>query len=164
MNWNCSWYYRFISKVLLTIIKKLEELKKVYAMKINVVKTKLMGINNIRKWKSWQVKTKFLESILTEDWKFEEEINARIAIAKEVFSKKRIFYSNVDLEMRTRLVKWHVWSLFLYELKNRLWEKEIGQDWDFWNEGIEKNRGNKMVHKVNNEKVLIRVKKTRIQC
>lgn len=47
-----------------------------------------------------------LGSTLTEDWRYEEEIKARTNMAKGAFNKnKRLFYSNMNLYMRKRLVK-----------------------------------------------------------
>jgi hypothetical protein len=45
------------------------------------------------------------------------EIKARIALAKAAFSKKTIFTSKLDLELRKELVKHYIWSIALYGTK-----------------------------------------------
>jgi hypothetical protein len=42
------------------------------------------------------------------------EIKARIAMAKAAFNKKTVFTSNLDLELRKKLVKCYIWSIDFY--------------------------------------------------
>jgi hypothetical protein len=43
------------------------------------------------------------------------EIKSRIAMAKAAFNKKRaLFTSQMDLELRKKLVKCYIWSIALY--------------------------------------------------
>ena len=57
---------------------------------------------------------KYLGSMLTEDGMFTCEIKSRIAMAKAAFSKKNLFTSKLDLNLRKRLVRCYVWSIALY--------------------------------------------------
>ena len=58
---------------------------------------------------------KYLGSILTNDGRCTCEIKCRIATAKAAFNKKRtLFTSTLDLELRKKLVKCHIWSIALY--------------------------------------------------
>lgn len=50
-----------------------------------------------------QLKSSHVWKVLAEDWKCEEEIKARIAMAKEAFNKNnRLFCGNINLEMRRK--------------------------------------------------------------
>ena len=56
---------------------------------------------------------KYLGSMLTEDGRCTCEIKSRIAMAKAAFNKKKNhFTSNLDLNLRKRLVRCYVWSIW----------------------------------------------------
>jgi hypothetical protein len=58
---------------------------------------------------------KYLDSILTNDGRCMCEIKSRIAMAKAAFNKKKtLFTSKLDLNLRKKLVKCHIWSIALY--------------------------------------------------
>jgi len=58
---------------------------------------------------------KYLGSMLTEDGRCTWEIKSRTAMAKAAFNKKKnLFTSNLDLNLRKRLVRCYVWSIALY--------------------------------------------------
>jgi hypothetical protein len=58
---------------------------------------------------------KYFGSILTNDGRCTCKIKCRIAMAKAAFSEKRaLFTSTLDLELRKKLVKCHIWSIALY--------------------------------------------------
>jgi hypothetical protein len=53
--------------------------------------------------------------MLTNDGRYTCEIKSRIAMAKTEFNKKRaLFSSNMDFELRKKLVKCYIWSIALY--------------------------------------------------
>jgi hypothetical protein len=56
---------------------------------------------------------RYLGSMLTEDGRCTCEIKSRIAMAKAVFNKKKnLFTSKLDLNLRKRLVRCYVWSVW----------------------------------------------------
>ena len=58
---------------------------------------------------------KYLGSILTNDGRCTCEIKSRIAMAKAAFNKKKtLFASELDLNLRKKLVKCYIWSMVLY--------------------------------------------------
>ena len=58
---------------------------------------------------------KYLGSILKNVGRCTCEIKCRIAMAKAAFNQKRTrFTSTLDLELRTKLVKYYIWSIALY--------------------------------------------------
>jgi hypothetical protein len=103
---------------------KLIEIGRCYGMKINVKKTKVMGISRqpfpvkimINQKQLENVETfTYFGSILTNDVRCTCEIKCRIAMAKAAFNKKRaLFTSTLDLKLRKRLVKCYVWNIALY--------------------------------------------------
>lgn len=54
--------------------------------------------------------------MLTEDWKSAEEVNRRIAVRMEAFTKKKTLFrnKNLDLKLRRRLGTCCVWNILLY--------------------------------------------------
>jgi hypothetical protein len=59
--------------------------------------------------------SKYLGSMLTNDGRCTCEIKSRIAMVKAAFIKKRaLFTSNMDLELRKKLVKCYIWRIALY--------------------------------------------------
>ena len=58
---------------------------------------------------------KYLESVLTRNNYCRREINMRIAISKEAFSRKiSLLTSKLNIELRTKLVRCYVWGIALY--------------------------------------------------
>jgi len=58
---------------------------------------------------------KYLGSILTNDGRCTCKIKCRIAMAKAAFNRKRaLFTSTLDLKLRKKLVKCHIWSIAFY--------------------------------------------------
>jgi hypothetical protein len=56
-----------------------------------------------------------LVSMLTDDGRCTCEIKSRIAMAKAAFNKKKtLFTSNLNLNLRKKLVKCYIWSMALY--------------------------------------------------
>ena len=57
----------------------------------------------------------YLGSMLTNDGRCTREIKSRIAMAKVAFNtKKTLFTSKLDLDLRKKLVKCYIWSMALY--------------------------------------------------
>jgi hypothetical protein len=53
--------------------------------------------------------------VLTDYGRCTCETKSRIALAKAAYNKKRaLFTSKMDLELRKKLVKCHIWSIALY--------------------------------------------------
>jgi hypothetical protein len=58
---------------------------------------------------------KYLGSMITSDARCTQEIQSRIAMAKAVFNRKKtLFASKLDLNIRKKLVKCHIWSIALF--------------------------------------------------
>jgi ribosomal protein S10 len=150
-----------------TSVKKLEEACKTYGMKINAKKTKVMNVGSEKDMvirvggvRMEQVNSfKYLGSFLTEDWRCEKEVRARIGIAKEAFTRmKRILCGPLSLELRKRLAKCFVWSVLLYGAETwtlREYEKKKLEAFEMW-------IWRRMLKiswkdKLNNEKVLERI-------
>jgi hypothetical protein len=57
---------------------------------------------------------KYLGRILTKNGTCTCEIKSSIAMAKTAFNKGVLFTSNMDLELRRKLVKCYTWSIALY--------------------------------------------------
>jgi hypothetical protein len=57
----------------------------------------------------------YLGSMITNDAKCTREIKSRVAMAKAAFNKKKnLFTSELDLNLRKKLVKCYIWSIALY--------------------------------------------------
>jgi hypothetical protein len=57
----------------------------------------------------------YLGSMITNDARFTREIKSRIAMAKAAFSKKKnLFTSKLDVNVRKKLVKCYIWSIFAW--------------------------------------------------
>ncbi|PNF41593.1 hypothetical protein B7P43_G11848, partial [Cryptotermes secundus] len=102
---------------------RLIEIGRWYGMEMNVEKSKVMKILkqptpvtiNIDQKQLENVKFfKYLGSLLTDDGRCTSEIKSRIAMAKAAFSKKKLFTSKLDLNLRKKLVKCYIWSIALY--------------------------------------------------
>ena len=103
---------------------------------------------------------KYLGSILTNDGRRTCEIKCRLAMAKAAFNKKRaLFTSTLDLELRKKLVKCHIWSIALYGAetwKLRAVEQKHLESFEMWCwRRLEKIS---WTDHVRNEEVLLRVK------
>jgi len=103
---------------------------------------------------------KYLGSILTNDGRRTCEIKCRLAMAKAAFDKKRaLFTSTLDLELRKKLVKCHIWSIALYGAetwKLRAVEQKHLESFEMWCwRRLEKIS---WTDHVRNEEVLLRVK------
>ena len=95
-----------------------------YGMRINRKKTKVMKIGREQGRLNIEVDGKVLEqvghfkylgSLLAEDGYCEKEIRARVAMAKDIFERHRsLFTASFDPQLKKRLIKCFVWSVFLY--------------------------------------------------
>ena len=95
-----------------------------YGMKININKTKTMVIGRKPKKIGMRIKDesfkqldrfKYLGCNISSNMNFCQEIEQRIAMAKETFNRKRsIFCRSLEKELRKTLVKCFVWSVVLY--------------------------------------------------
>jgi hypothetical protein len=101
---------------------------------------------------------KYLGSILTNGGRCTCEIKCGIAMGKAAFNKKRaLFTSTLDLELRKKLVKCHIWSIALYGAET--WTPGHLQSFEMWCwRRMEKNS---WTDHVRNEDVLLRVKEQR---
>jgi hypothetical protein len=111
-------------KVLQDMIDKLIKIGRCYGMEMNVEKTKVMRISKqpspvkimtVQKQLENVESFKYLGSILTNYGRCTRtcEIKCRIAMAEAAFNKKRtLFTSTLDLELRKKLVKCYVWSIW----------------------------------------------------
>ena len=98
---------------------------KKYDMKINVKKTKTMLVSKsvggavnivVEGHIVEQVKKfRYLGAIITEDGRCEAEVKARIAMAKDAFSKRKELLSrNMSRVVKKKIVKAIIWSVALY--------------------------------------------------
>ena len=63
---------------------------------------------------------KYLESIITEDGRSLNDVNARIALAKDAFSKRKEFLTkSLSKELKKRIVKVLVWPVVMYGCETR---------------------------------------------
>jgi hypothetical protein len=54
--------------------------------------------------------------VITSDARCTRESKSRMAMAKAAFNKKKnLFTSNLDLNLRKKLVKCYIWSIALYD-------------------------------------------------
>ena len=58
----------------------------------------------------------YLGSVFTSDWRCEQDIRQRVAIAKSAFTslEKILKNRNINIQLRCRLLKCYVWSTLLY--------------------------------------------------
>jgi hypothetical protein len=53
--------------------------------------------------------------MITNDARCTHEIKSRIVVAKAAFNRKKtLFTSNLDLNLRRKLVEWYIWRIALY--------------------------------------------------
>ena len=96
-------------------------------LRINVAKTEVMGITkrrerlmvnlNIEGAALYQVdKFRYLGSLVSEDGRCDDEIRARIGMAKSDFGSMRRILTNMSLggQLRLRLLRCYVWSGLMY--------------------------------------------------
>ena len=119
---------------------------KKYDMKLNVKKTKVMRISKrnigtvditVEGQKMEQVKSfKYLGSIITDDGRCEAEIKARIATAKEAFSKRKVLLTKkLSKRVKKRIIKTIIWSIALYSSESwtlRVDEEKRLQAFEMW--------------------------------
>lgn len=98
---------------------------KKYDMKVNVKKTKTMlvskgtigAVNIVLDGQTIEQVEKFryLGAMISEDGRCETEVKARIAMAKDAFSRrKELLKRSMSIQMKKRIVKAVVWSVALY--------------------------------------------------
>jgi len=73
---------------------------------------------------------KYLGSLLTNDGRCTREMKSRIAMAKAAFSKKTLFTSKLDLNMRKKLIKFYIWSMDFMVLKLGRFGQQIRNTWE----------------------------------
>jgi len=107
------------------IIDALNNTSNDYGIRINIKKTKVMRVYKtggkemkitINSQKVEQVRQfVYLGNAITEDCKCHEEVQSRIAIGKEAFSKRGgLLRGKMKLELKKRIVKTLIWSTVLY--------------------------------------------------
>jgi hypothetical protein len=78
----------------------------------------------------------YLGSMITNDARCTCEIKFRIATAKGAFNKKKnIFISQLDLNLRKKLVKFYTWSIALYGAETwtlRKVDRKYLESFDMW--------------------------------
>ena len=105
-----------------------------YGMKINIKKTKVMKVSKvggevnitINGTKIEQVKSfKYLGHTMTDDGRCENEINSRIAQAKEAFGdRKELLTKSLEKSTKVKIVKTLVWTKLLYGSETWTLKKE----------------------------------------
>src|SRR5437899_4339758 len=103
-------------------------------MKINTKKTKVMKVSKvggevnitINGTKIKQVKSfKYLEHTMTDNGRCENEINSRIAQAKEAFGNRKEFLTkSLEKSTKVKIVKILVWTTLLYGSETWTLKKE----------------------------------------
>ena len=104
------------------LMDRLNAIAKKYSMRINIKKTKTMVVSKkdgrtvsimIDGQKVEQVKTfKYLVSVISEDGRCMDEINQRIACAKDAFNKrKELLSKSMNKPLKKRIVKALVWPV-----------------------------------------------------
>jgi len=107
------------------LMDRLNTVTKKYGMKINVKKTKVMCISRTGNHKlkilvegqrvEQVTQFKYLGSIISSDWYCENDIRNRIVMGKQAFgNKKRLLTSNINLDLKKKIVKCTIWSVVLY--------------------------------------------------
>jgi hypothetical protein len=118
--------------VLQGMVDRLIEIGRCYGMEMNVEKSKVMRISRQPAPMKITIDQKQLEnveyfnylgSMITNDERCTIEIKSRIAMAKAAFNKKTLFTSNLDLNLRKKLIKCYIWSIALYGTEKRTLRK-----------------------------------------
>jgi hypothetical protein len=138
-------------------------------MEMNVEKTKVIRISRQPYPMKIMIDQKQLEnveyfnylgSMITNHARCTREIKSRIAMEKAAFNKKKnLFTSNLDLNLRKKLVKCYIWSIALYGAETwtlRKMDQNYLESFEMWCWG----RMEKIIwtDRVRNEEVLHRVK------
>ena len=105
----------------------------------------------------------YFGSMLTNDGRCTGEIKSRIAMAKVAFNKKKtLFTSKLDLDLRKKLIKCHIWSMALYGAETwtlRAADQKYLESFEMWcwrrMEKISR------IDHVRNDEVLLRVNEQR---
>ena len=105
----------------------------------------------------------YFGSMLTNDGRCTGEIKSRIAMAKVAFNKKKtLFTSKLDLDLRKKLIKCHIWSMALYGAETwalRAADQKYLERFEMWCwRRMEKIS---WIDHVRNEEVLLRVNEQR---
>jgi len=119
-----------------TIITSLCKICKEYGMEENVKKTKTMVLNKSGKTqcsvtangtKLEQVSQyKYLGSCITEDGRCEQDIKARIAMAKDAFWKhKELLRGNISLKVKKRMLHCYVFPVLKYSCESWTMNKDL---------------------------------------
>lgn len=143
-----------------------------YGMRINIKKTKVMKIGREQRRVHIEIEGKELEqvrhfkylgSLLAEDGYCETEIRARVAMAKETFKlHNSLFTASLELQLKKRLMKCFVWSVFLYGSETWTLRKEDRKRIDALEMWLwRKSENIKWSDRVTNEEVLQRVGEVR---
>ena len=149
------------------MMKKINDVCERYGMKVNKAKTKTMKIGSeeriqleIDGVEIEQVdRFKYLGSVVESGWKCEKEIKERIGMAKAAFNKmRRILTSKMSRELRKRVMRCYVWSVFLYGSETwtlRKADMKRIQGFEMWT--YRRMEGIIWTERVRNEEVLQRV-------
>ena len=122
-------------KKMQNMLDRLNETCKVYGMEINVKKTKLMIMNKSEKQKGMlrcitldnvpleQVtRFKYLGSWITEDARSDEDIRARVGMAKAAFwQNKELMRRNIRFSTKMRILNCYVFSVLNYGCESWTW-------------------------------------------
>src|SRR5437867_2471892 len=110
------------------MIDRLNKTCKAYGMEINVKKTKVMIMNGTAKPKGMQqcitlnkvpleqvIRFKYLGSWITEDARSDDDIRARVGMAKAAFwQNKELMGSNIKLSIKMKILNCYVFSVLDY--------------------------------------------------
>src|SRR3989442_7527674 len=119
------------------MIDRLNTTCKANGMKINVKKTKVMIMNGTAKPKGMQrcivldrvpleqvSRFKYLGSWITEDARSDEDIKARVRMAKAAFwQNKELMRRNIRLSTKMKILNCYVFSILNYECDSWTWNK-----------------------------------------
>jgi hypothetical protein len=121
------------------MLNKLNDTCKVYGMDINVKKTKYMVINEREDRIGMKrnivldgvpieqvTRFKYLGSWITEDVKCDEDVKARVGLAKTAFwQNKEIMRRNVRLQTKMKILTCYVFSILNYGCESWTWHKAM---------------------------------------
>src|SRR5207247_5482388 len=122
--------------------KKIDRLStkgKAYGMESNVKKTKVMIMNGTAKPKGMQrsitlnsvpleqvSRFKYLGSWITEDARSDEDIRARVGMAKAAFSQnEELMRSNISLSTKMKILNCYVFSVLDYGSESWTWNRPM---------------------------------------
>src|SRR3989441_1776970 len=121
------------------MIGRLNKTCKAYGMEINVKKTKVMIMNGTAKPKAMQqcitlnnvplgqvTRFKYLGSWITEDARSDEDIRARVGMAKAAFwQNKELMRRNIRLSTKMKILNCYVFSVLNYGCESWTWNKPM---------------------------------------